>query len=36
MTDDEKIEGLAEFGEYKKAADPGKSEKALIWRTAIG
>ena len=36
MTDDKKIEGLAEFGEYKKAADPGKSEKALIWRTAIG
>ena len=27
---------MDEFGEYKRAAEPEKREKALIWRTAIG
>ena len=27
---------MSEFGEYKRAAEPEKREKALIWRTAIG
>ena len=33
-SDDEFCAG--EFGEYKRAAEPEKREKALIWRTAIG
>ena len=27
---------MSDFGEYKRAAEPEKREKALIWRTAIG
>ena len=27
---------MTEFGEYKRATEPEKREKALIWRTAIG
>ena len=27
---------MMEFGEYKRATEPDKRERALIWRTAIG
>ena len=36
MSDPKGRETMSEFGEYKRAAEPEKREKALIWRTAIG